>query len=311
MNKQLIEELQGATSILVLPHVKPDGDAFGSSLAFCHAMKTLGKDVVIHATEELPNYLSFLSSDLLVVEKPEDCEFDLQVILDSADLTRVQDRYQKGLKTIVIDHHITNVGFGDINWIDSEASSTGEMIYKLICFLNIPLTQQIMEALYAAIVLDTGRFYYSSTSSSTHRIVADFLSRGLDAGCINFKIYGEESLDKKRLFAKAIDLLESYYHGAYRVVHLPREYTEDMEPGDTEGLVESIRDIKGTEVALLVYYYDGQWKVSLRSKGAVDVSEIASAHGGGGHAQAAGFTVQGNLPQLLNTLHQQLGELLL
>lgn len=292
MNPKLFELINKAQSLVVLPHIKPDGDAFGSSLAFCHAMKEMGKDCVIHASESLPDYLSFLEDESIRVVHEPIGDFDLQVVLDSADVGRVEDRYNPELTTILIDHHRTNVGFGDAFWIEPDASSTGEMIYSLIKELGVNFTTPIMEALYTAVVLDTGRFYYSSTRSSTLRLVADFIDLGLNTAELNFKIYGEESLEKKKLFSLAISKLESEFDGYFRYVLLPKEATENMDSGSTEGLVESLRDIKGTEVALLIYYYNNQWKGSLRSKGIVNVIDIAATFGGGGHAQASGFTLK-------------------
>lgn len=287
---QIHQTIKTADSIVILPHMKPDGDTLGSSIALCRYLRYLGKAAVIYLIDDIPDNISFLDQSHMVAEAPE--AVDLVIAIDSSDRERLDERVKEfDAPLINLDHHQTNTRYGDFNYILPTAS-TGEIIYHILKEWGAPFDQLTQEALYTAIATDTNRFYYRSTTAKTLRAVADLMDQGLEPIKLNNLIYGQIPLAKKKLQAYALQEAEIKARGQLIFTEISNQTKEAFGTDDTDDIVESLRDIAGVEVAVLSYQYGEDWRLSLRSKEYVDVGEIAYRFDGGGHHGAAGISIE-------------------
>lgn len=276
-----------AQSVVILPHTKPDGDCLGSSIALSHYLQQLGISTAIYSLDPVPNNLSFLDTSHFVTSPPE--AVDLVISIDSSDAERLDERLAAFRAPLInIDHHATNQYYGDYNLVEATAS-TGEIIYSLLREWQAEFTPAIQEALYTAIVTDTNRFYYRSTTAETLRAVAYLMDLGLKPVELNNLIYGQVPLAKRKLQAQALLQAEFLAEGQLITSEVNDAIQAEYNCWDTDDIVENLRDTAGVEVALLRYSYQGEWRFSLRSKSRVNVGAIAKAFGGGGHFGAAGI----------------------
>lgn len=286
---QIHQTLTTANSIVILPHLKPDGDTLGSSIALCRYLRSIGKQVHIYSLDPVPANLTFLDTTAFVSTAPP--SVDLVVAIDSSDELRLVPRLQEfSVPVLNIDHHRTNGYYGDQNYVTKQ-SSTGEIIYQLLKAWKAPFDEETMIALYTAIATDTNRFYYDSTTAETLLAVADLMGRGLKITPVNNLIYGQTPLEKKQLQGYALSQAKRLAGGKLIVSEVSWATQEAFHCFDTDDIVESLRDIQGVEVAVLAYEYAGVWKISLRSKSGFDVGTIAYDFGGGGHIGAAGISL--------------------
>lgn len=286
---QIHQTIKSADTIVLLPHIKPDGDTLGSSIALCRYLRYLGKSASIYSLEAIPDNLPFLDTSCLVNQAPSGV--DLAIAIDCSDKERLSDRIsQFDAPLINIDHHQSNTFFGDYNYVRPLAS-TGEIIYAILSEWQAPLDQAMREALYAAIATDTNRFYYRSTSSQTLRAVAELMDQGLDITRLNNLIYGQVPLAKKKLQAHALQTARLLSGGRLITSQVPRATQLEFGTTDTDDIVENLRDIAGVVVAVLSYQYGDEWRLSLRSKDSVNVGQLAQQYGGGGHFGAAGISL--------------------
>ena len=243
------------------------------------------------------------------------CSSDL--VVDSGETKLFQDRldiFHSVKHQVSIDHHKTNSHYATINIVDEQASSTGEMVYQVFEKLQCPLDQISGEALYAAIVTDTGSFRYSNTRPITFSICRALQETGFDFNRLNVEIFQNKSYEKLLLLNKVFETLKLYADGKCAVITLTQELmtTLNLSEYDTDGIVEFVRDIKGVEVVVFVRCLnDGGHKVSMRSKYDFDVSEIALMFKGGGHTKAAGFKTDLSLDLALNALIEAISEALI
>jgi bifunctional oligoribonuclease and PAP phosphatase NrnA len=294
------EAIEKSPSIALACHVGPDGDALGSMLALALAAADEGKEVTASfgSPHLMPPSLSFLPTDLLVApgEFPE--APPLMVVLDVGSPERLGElaaNAKKAGKVIVIDHHVTNEGFGDIALVDPKASATGELVYDILAALGWELTPQVAMCLHTALVTDTGRFSYSNTTPRTLRIAADLVAAGAEPSVIGRHIYEEAPFGY--LKAAALALGRARLDAEQQVVStvITHEDLDANEIGwdETENLIDLLRLALEADTAVLVKAHeDGRIKVSLRSRGDTDVGSLAAAMGGGGHRLAAGFTTE-------------------
>lgn len=295
--KRILQD-DSVKNILILPHNMPDGDTLGSCIGMYHLVKYFGKNGYIVLNDGIPSNLLFLFENevrCLTTKQVKGITFDACMAIDAGETKLFEDRvdlFHAGKYSINIDHHKTNSHYAQINIIDEEASSTGEIVYMLYEALECPVDAVSAEALYAAIVTDTGSFRYSNTRPITFSICKVLHETGFDFNRLNVEIFQNKSYEKLLLLNKVFETLELYIDGKCGVIKLSKELIDklSLKEYDTDGIVEFVRDIKGVEVVVFIRYLEGiAHKVSMRSKYDFDVSEIALKFKGGGHKKAAGF----------------------
>lgn len=289
--------IDGSNSIYMVAHINPDGDAIGSTCALYFALKSIGKDAHVIC----PSYsqvFEFLPGASEMVPSVKEDTYDLLICLDASDNGRLaitEEDYNKAKKIIMLDHHQKSHPYGDVQYINDELSSTCEIVYNFIKYLNIPFDKNSASLLYAGMMTDTGSFNYSNTSSATHRAIAELLDIGANSVYICKKLNDTMKEAKLKLIAKTIDNMEVFYDGKMRYSYVDYETISGLgiHDEDAEGMTNYLRMVEGTEVAVYVRgKSDGSLKVSMRSGGNVDISKIAIGFGGGGHPRAAGYTMK-------------------
>lgn len=297
--------------IAVMSHVDPDADAIGSILGLGGGLRALGKDVVIALSDAVPSYAQFLSGarDIVSTLPPE--PFDAYVFADAADIERVGELYAadparfEGAHVLDLDHHRTNPLFGTVNLVDPGASSTSELAYRLLCQMHAPVDQDTVTALLFGIVGDTGSFRNGATTPGSLRAAADLLELGADVQIIAFELFERKRFAAARLWGEVLSTidLDEERHIVFAWLSQAMLKSAGVTLDETEGIVAYLRGIEEAEVVMLLKETEeGDVKVSLRSRPAVDVSAIASALGGGGHRQAAGATIPGPQERARQTL---------
>ncbi|HEY3374247.1 MAG TPA: bifunctional oligoribonuclease/PAP phosphatase NrnA [Candidatus Aquicultor sp.] len=305
MNKPFAEAallINATESIVLAAHVQPDGDAFGSLLAMATCLKQTGKNVCSTWGEEIriPPQYQWMPGIDTVVDCRQCTEGDLLITLDCANERRLgmMESSLPGFKSIInIDHHVDNSNFGTINILDFYASATAEIVYQLLRFMNADIDSDVATLLYAGIVTDTGRFQYQNTTAQTLRIATELVEFGVIPNNIFHKIYENLSFSTLKLLARVLDrakyIAESKLIYSYTLNGDLKETGADM--GDTENFIDYLRMAKESNVAAIFKEVPGAGlRVSLRSKGSIDVGAIAREKSGGGHRNAAGATL--NIP---------------
>ena len=319
--EEVLEELRQAERFLLVTHESPDGDALGSLLGMHGVLRQLGKDSVMFMSEDefpLPWEYRDLTFDQLVAAPPDDVAERTIVFLDCGNIDRLPVDFLQadGLHIVNIDHHHDNTRFGTINLVVPEASCTAEIVWCLAKELGAEITPAIGDALYVGLVTDTGRFMYENTSAQAHRMAAELIDAGVEPHQIYRRLYEDLPFRRLQLLQRALASVERYDDGAVTVAHLLKgDYTDTgaLET-DSEGIVDHVRAVEGTAVAVLVRELladerEGKRKASLRATdGAVDVSRIARSMGGGGHPQAAGFTTSLPYEELVENVRTQVRE---
>ncbi|MFM8561020.1 MAG: DHH family phosphoesterase [Solirubrobacterales bacterium] len=314
---EALDALLGADSLILATHEHPDGDAIGSLLALGWLLEGLGKDVAVHIGPDdlpMPYEYDWLDVSAVTTAVPDELSERVVVLLDCGNAERCSLFSPDSLPpTLVnIDHHHDNTAFGSVNYVDSSASCTAEIVWDLIGGLGAELTPPVAEALYVGLVTDTGRFMYSNTDARSHRMAEELLATGIDHNLIYRRIYERLPGAKLKLFARGLSAVQRPLDGALTISFLTAaDFEETGASSDhTEGIVDFLRAVDGTRVAALVRELGdsapGEWRVSLRSSdGAIDVSRIAREGGGGGHAAAAGFRTTMAPDELLVFLSEQ------
>lgn len=312
MSIALNEILQGKHSVALGGHIRPDGDCVGSSMGLYLYLKEqfpeLETDIYLEPVADCYKIVSDIEEIKHQVEHVK--QYDLFICLDCGDTARLgfsAPLFEHAKQTMCIDHHVSNEAFADINYIEPDASSTSELVYRLMEKENI--SKQSAEALYMGIAHDTGVFQYSCTSPETMEAAAELLRKGVNGSKIIDKTYYEKTYVQNQILGKA--LLESMLVLDKQVivsyVNLKSLNFFEAKPSDLEGIVSQLRQTKGVEVAMFLYEQEPQiYKVSLRSKDRVDVSVIAKYFGGGGHAKAAGFTMKGTVHDVITNVNKQI-----
>lgn len=284
-------------------HVSPDGDAVGSVLALFNALKSLNKDCYILSKDTLSDNLKFLkSSDEVTGEiiEPDD-ETDIVVVLDCGNLERVSANLKKFTGTIVnIDHHLSNDKYGDVNYIDSNAAATAEIVFELLNLMGInfeeanSVIKDIGTCMYTSIVTDTGGYRHSNVTERTHKISAVLKKIGVDNTFIYQSLFDNKDFSRIKLIGKALSSMQLILNGKVALLELDKAFTEDLgiDIGDTSDIISYGLQIKGVEVTLLLKEVEDGVKASLRAKSYVDVRKIAEVFGGGGHIRASGIKIK-------------------
>jgi bifunctional oligoribonuclease and PAP phosphatase NrnA len=307
---------------LLTTHINPDGDGLGSETALALWLGAQGREVRILNDAVLPPNFAFLARNVAFESYEEAAadrrfsEVDAVIVLDTSNRQRVGriaphfDRHP--IPIAVVDHHVSHAGFGQVNVIEPEKAATGEIIYDLIKEGGGTITAPIAEALYVALMTDTGSFRYSNTDTHAHRMAAELLTHGLDPQRLHSEVHAHASAGRLRFFGEVLSALEMLEDGRLVVLEAaPEQFQKHGLVGaDTDGLVDLPRTIAGVEVVVLFSEVErGKVKVSLRSTGRVAIDQVASRLGGGGHVHAAGVLLRGTRGEARQRVLPTLGEI--
>jgi len=311
------EALRSNDRFIVTTHENPDGDALGSLLATTFALRELGKDADMYLFGEvpIPNEYEFMDfAGILRGPNPDSSE-RVVVALDCANERRLGPEsalLEKAQLVVDIDHHHDNTRFGKVNLIVGHASSTGEILADVFRELGVSLTPEIAEALYIAVVTDTGRFQYANTTAKALRLAAELVEAGADVHRVFQGVYENVAFAKLKLVARALENAEVFEGGRVVVSHLEREDFEaaGAEEPYSEGIIDYLRAVEGTELAALIREpptaNGPTHRISLRTTEAdLDVSAIARKSGGGGHRQAAGFSSEATIEEITEFIRRE------
>ncbi len=303
--KAVSDLLMGAEAVVISTHVKPDGDALGSMLGLADVLRRAGKKVVCYLEDAVPKHYMFLPGTDSIIDSSVDVKREtagyervVSVALDCGDVGRLGKCWLLLARIrpfCVIDHHRGNTGFGDINWIESNRSSTAEMICDLVEIMGLDFSPPSAVCLYTGIVTDTGSFRYASTSSHTHKVAAHLVDCGADPGEINASLYDNYSLGRLRLMQLVLATLEVFADEQIAVIRATREMMAETGTGaeDTENFINIPMAVGTVQVTVFLKEGENNVSVSLRSRERINVAKVAACFGGGGHAMASGFLVQG------------------
>jgi bifunctional oligoribonuclease and PAP phosphatase NrnA len=318
---KVVDALRGAGRVLLTMHRSPDGDALASALALACALRERGQTAVVYSPDELPYNFRFLPGADQVVKRLADGEqFDVTVTTDAGAYDRLPQLPRQRGALLNLDHHITTEPYGDVNYVDPHAAAVGVLVYKIIRALGHPISAAAATCIYASILADTGCFRYSSTDPECLRIAAELLEAGVDPWEMTVQVYEQQPVARMRLLAEVLHTLEVAPGGKLATITITNEMVArtGTDVDLTDGFINFARSIDGVEVAASFrepHPADGegaagaavpaagearerQWRVSFRSRGTVDVAAIAQRFGGGGHKNAAGCTVPGDLGEV-------------
>ncbi len=295
--------LQHCKTILISVHKNPDGDALGSQIALMLGLEKTGKTVTAHNLDPVPEIYRFLPhADRVKTGRSVSGTYDACIVLDAEpSRTGLFDESVPADVLINIDHHITNSSTWAETWLDPSASATGEMVYRLILEFGSPLDRDIALCLYTAIFTDTGSFRYTNTSPESMRIAAILLEAGADPWLVTENVYESFAFRRLKLLGNLLAAMERSKDGRVAWVVVTEELYRKTGTSaeDTDNLINFVRSVKGVEVAVLFRQTaDREYKISLRSKGRIDLSDLAQSLGGGGHRNAAGSTLPGTFEEI-------------
>ncbi len=298
----ILEEIKKAETIVILTHEVPDGDAIGSSLGIGLALEEIGKNVDIIIPEYSKSF-AFLPG-IEKLKKSTDVErYDLAIALDCADIKILKGYtkyFEKAKTKIVIDHHSSNIMYGDINFVNPVAPACAQVLIGMFNYFKIKLTKDIATCIMTGIITDTGGFSYGATTE-TFEFAAEILSLGVNISEIFIKALRTKNKANFELTKRAMDRLEFFENGKVAFSYITCKDQEEVNAvtGDHEGIVEVGRNIDGVEVSIFLHEVKGKgFKISLRSLEYVNVASIAIMFGGGGHIKAAGAYGNGTIEQI-------------
>jgi len=314
-----IELINSATSVLITSHVRPDGDACGSMKALCDTLERLGKKAFPILLSPLAEWYDFLfdskvpvlGNDITKEQLGGGCfdDCDLIIIVDTDSFVQLPqfDEWlrETDKKILVIDHHVTGDGIGDVGIIDNSAAASGEIVYDLLKYAGWPITEKIAEALFVALATDSGWFKFNNADARIFRNAADLIDAGASPAEIYRKIYLNFSPERMKLMVRMLSNMQTHFDERVAVQHIMRcDFDQTGATGkDTENLIDECQRISSVEVAVMfVELADGGFRCSLRSKGDVNVRDIAQQNGGGGHTMAAGVNMKGPLEKAKKTI---------
>ncbi len=311
MLQKITDTINRYGRFLITAHIRIDGDAIGSELALYHMLRGMGKEAVVYNQDETPSNYHFLPGiESVIRELPPVEEFDCVFILDCSDLNRVGDEAGKIATAAIIiniDHHVSNGGFSQIRLIDPQASSTGELLYRLAVHMGAAISGDVATCLYTSLLTDTGCFRYGSTKKETLVAAGNLVERGAEPQWISENLFENNPLPKITLLAKALETLSLDGGGRIGSLVVSQQALKDAGalPEHTEGFVDLPRTIRDVEISILFNELaDNRYKISLRSKGRVNVERVARAFGGGGHVNAAACMIEGELPAVKSRILQ-------
>ena len=300
--QQIVEVIRSRERFVISSHARPDGDSIGSQVAMAYALRQLGKQVlIVNADPAPPPLQQFPGVDDIVLATKIDGMFDAAIIMECGDLTRTGVEGLDRCLVINIDHHPDNTSYGAINWFDAGAAACGEMVFDLVAALGVRLTVNIATHIYVAILTDTGSFHYSNISPRTFDICRRALEAGVDPVRVARNVYDSNNMGRLKLFGAVLSTMQIDATGRIAIVYLDHDMARAAGGTyeDTEGLINLPLTVKEIQAVVFFKQIEGeQYRVSMRSKGEIDVSSVAKEFGGGGHKNAAGCTVSGGIDQL-------------
>jgi bifunctional oligoribonuclease and PAP phosphatase NrnA len=308
---QIVDAVRARRRFVLSSHARPDGDAIGSQLAMAYALRALGKEVRVINRDAAPGPLmAFPGVPGIEIAQDAGGDFDAAIIMECGDLTRTGVTGLDRAFVINIDHHPDNTGYGHINWFDPAAAACGEMVFDLIGALGVPLTVEIATHVYLAILTDTGSFRFSSISPRTFDICRQALEAGVDPVRVARNVYDSGTMAGLKLKGAALNAMELDATGRIAVLYLDHEMTRAAGGTyeDTDGLINEPLTVKEIQAVVFFKHAEGdEYRVSMRSKGAVDISAVAKTFGGGGHKNAAGCSATGPIDALKRLFVEKIG----
>ena len=315
--KQIIQQLKNSRSVLIVSHVNPDGDAIGSLLALGLAMDALNIKATLYNESNIPAVYRFLPEvnriqNQISLSHP----YEAAIVLDCSNLDRIGRavRIVTQIPMIInIDHHVTNTRFGERHLIDDKACATAELIFRLLKEMAIPISVAMATSIYTGIVTDTGSFRFSNTNAPAFAICNEMVLLGIKPYHIARHLYGPYSLGRIKLLNLALESIEISNNGMLSLMTLTQNMLRETgtQPEDADGLIHYARRIEDVKLAALIQEQtnstrhpktEKKYHVSLRSDGSIDVADIASKFGGGGHPVAAGFSIESTLNKIKETI---------
>src|SRR5579863_299994 len=308
MLDEVLNQIGRRKTFILTSHARPDGDAVGSALACAQILRSMGKQACVVLRDGVPAVYGPLPfADSVVRDTADVPGADAAIILECDSVARTRLTGLEGHYLINIDHHATARPFADVNWIDPSACATAEMIFRLAREAGVKISPEVATCLYTAVLTDTGSFCFQGTTEHTFALAQELVRCGADPVRIAQNVYFSTHLSKMRLLGSALSNLRR--EGSLAWMHVDRAAMETCQAADEdcEGLVNYALAIQGIEVALFFREQpDRRFRVSLRSKGAVNVAQVAEAFGGGGHSCASGCALDGPLSSALEQLLAQL-----
>jgi phosphoesterase RecJ-like protein len=299
---EIADAIRTRRRFVIVSHVRPDGDAIGSQLAMAFALRHLGKDVRVVSRDTPPAPMLVFPgvAGIEIVDHVDD-PGDAVLVMECGDLERTGIRGLRNGFVINIDHHPGNTMYGALNWFDLSAAACGEMVFDLITELRVPLSVEIATHVYVAILTDTGSFHYSSITPRTFDICRQCVEAGVSPPEVARSIFDSNNLGRLKLFGAVLSRMQLDESGRIATVSVDRQLARDCGGTyeDTEGLINLPLTVK--EILAVVFFKENgpdDWRVSLRSKGNIDVNAVAKAFGGGGHKNASGCSAAGSLDAL-------------
>jgi phosphoesterase RecJ-like protein len=310
--RQIRNELLRRRRFLITSHARPDGDSIGSQLALAYALDAMGKEARIVNSDRAPNhYQDFPGMDRIEIASavPAGLDVDAVIVMECSDLSRTGVSGLDGRFIVNIDHHAGNRMYGALNWFDESAAACGEMVFDMIQALGVPLTLEIATHIYLAILTDTGSFHHSNITPRTFDICRRAVEAGVNPAIMARRVFDSNSFGKLKLIGALLDGMELIDNGRLAVLYMDDAMLASCgcTHNDTEGLINL--PLTAREIQAVVFFKVSSGdsvRVSMRSKYDVDVRLVAQAFGGGGHKNAAGFTVAGPLDQVRGGIIEQL-----
>lgn len=298
----IYEAIQNSNSILIMAHENPDGDAIGSSVAMYHFLNDINKNVTL-LLPEVPPVFNFLVDNIDIIDKSLN-DYDLAIVLDCSTKERIgqnNNEFSKCMNSIIIDHHMSNTKYGNINHIEGKTSSCCQILYYLFKSWNVKFTKEIGDALVTGLLTDTCGFANSNVDKNSFAMIYELYETGINFHSLYNKILSKKSMAQYNLMKLAVSRLEFFENGKIAFSYITKADFEKFgaKLGDHEGLVDIGRNIDGVEVSVFIRE-DCSYLISLRSNGLVDVSKIAIKLGGGGHIEAAGAKIDKKFEETKN-----------
>ncbi len=314
MIAEIVQRITQAERILVCAHASPDGDAIGSTLGLMLGLEKLGKDVVAYNADGVPDSFHFLpGAGRLVSDLAGQQDFDLVCVLDAGDLSRTGDRVAERAPFLInIDHH-PNSDFGDICYLDTSAAATAVLVLRVLKACGVVLDKEVALPLYTGLLSDTGSFRYANSNPEAFAVGSELVALGIDPWDVASSLYESQPVERMQLLSRVLATLHVSADGKYASVAMSLDMLEETGalPEHTDGFVNYPRAITGVEVAVFFRQLDqGTVKIGFRSRGNIDVGQLANQLDGGGHKNAAGAEMSGSLDTVIPQVHALLEKLL-